>query len=1704
MMKKSKNSIISSSESPLRDPEISAQRRKSSSQARKLAGNYKQLSHKTVLPELSREFIHTLHKEYPCEYFGLYLSTQIPDLYQVFNYRFSEGGPEVREYRSMETQLLPYLKTLEDKGFYDCPKLEKALDNKKDWRYPLEGILFLEEIDAYISVPLYGDKQTLGLLIAGNPYHKRSIEITLKTLMPRTEAFSRKLKTLPLENPSQFRTQSDGLAKISEVLIQNNNANEALKDVAGIVKELFKCDVCIFFEYLTQEEKYIINHSQGLPEEASRFLLSLDLKASDFRLAQVMLQSPGPVIVENIPRSNLLPDDIIQLFGLKSGIDIPFKVGDVFLGSLSLIHTRDFHHFSDEQVKLAEEIITLVTVAFENARLFRERESQARISKTLVKISQALTETLETDEVFKRITQLTRKTLEVDYCILLAWEPDSELFVPRYMEGVPSPLELMAQSERFFRNPKDLYRELVKNPSGVSWKKNQDTSPYFPDTWSQLADINDIHIYPLYSKDKLLGALHLGCNTDSRPHTMEWHSLLSGIGQYASIALENSQLHKSTRENTRDLEILLDVAKALASLSDPDLIMQEIYEQIRRIVHCDCFYIGRIDTDPWSLHIQYLIDEGIPYPQRIKNLSHDSFLIKLVQTKKPLLLNREREDTPLNLPDGTSSQGMPLGNIQRKSASLIFIPLFWGDRAIGVLSVQSYKPHVYQQKHLDLISSIASQLTVTLENAINLQNQKKSVARLESIAQLTTTTSASLDMATRMERILSTVKEVFEVDCCIIRELCGDELILSGCLGYPAEKLSKVLPINKGIPRQILESRMPLALCDINNPVQLEEMDSQIPFTLTMKAQSFLGVPIFRDNQIRGILAIYTWNTIRNFSEIEIQHLQIVANFSAVALENARLFDEKLRFTQRMQALAAIGDMALTHPNKEEMSSLLLKKLVELLHADAGTLFLLDDAGQYLEVNAWYGYSSAIHKLKLKQGEGVAGKVFNTHTPLVIENVAQYPEFVAFPGEDSSKVISTIGIPIWCSKGTIGVIHLDSFQERHFTDWEISLLEMLGTRVGMILENQRLYKEAQDRAQSLLLLQEALAQDMNKLNLDELYEAIPKVASGLVGSDYALLRFFRNTDNKMMVNTAWGSDKGINRLKETPVEYSLECYQSPTNDKSSTILVKDLLDDKKMDPALCEELDIQKALIVPINHDHQWKGALSVFRKSPSFTRLDINTLELFARQAALNIQTATLFATSQEAQENYRNLFENSNDSVFVIDQNRVFTYANPAMLQMTGYGMKELKSTHLDSLLDLNKEEFKDLHSSHLLDVLLTQSPCEFSLHRKDGDKIHIEINSRLIHKDEKVYGIQCIVRDITERKRKEKQILRILEFTRTFQLTTPLEQTMEECIEGIEHIVFPKPYSFIWIALMEPESSSLIISHQKIAPWYVMDDYSQQAGLSILQETAQSGKSQLTVGTYHPQKPNILATTVGVPLKTNDKIHGVVLIALTDAAHNHIYDESDLQVVELMCNQLVWVLEKQRLYEDLQYQYIQTIQALAKAVDLKDSDTMDHSNKASILAGKLARLLKLSPQEIEKIETAALLHDIGKIGIPDEILRKKGALTDSEYSLVKLHPILGAELLIALPQMNEVAEMVLHHQEKYDGTGYPDGLKGEAIPLGSRILAIVDAWHAMVSDRYYRKAMSFKEAIIEMEKHSGQYFDPELLSSFLDILREEEGQE
>jgi putative nucleotidyltransferase with HDIG domain len=183
-----------------------------------------------------------------------------------------------------------------------------------------------------------------------------------------------------------------------------------------------------------------------------------------------------------------------------------------------------------------------------------------------------------------------------------------------------------------------------------------------------------------------------------------------------------------------------------------------------------------------------------------------------------------------------------------------------------------------------------------------------------------------------------------------------------------------------------------------------------------------------------------------------------------------------------------------------------------------------------------------------------------------------------------------------------------------------------------------------------------------------------------------------------------------------------------------------------------------------------------------------------------------------------------------------------------------------------------------------------------------------------------------------------------------------------------------------------------------------------------------------------------------------------------------------------------------QDLEQSYDYTLEALGGALDAKDAETEGHCQRVTAFTITIARSMGVDPGALRQIARGAFLHDIGKMGVPDSILRKPGPLTNEEREIMRKHCQIGFSVLERIPFLKEAAEIVLSHQECYDGSGYPRKLKGEQIPLGARIFAVADTLDAMISDRPYRKALPISAARAEIQKYSGKQFDPRVVEVFL----------
>jgi PAS domain S-box-containing protein/putative nucleotidyltransferase with HDIG domain len=466
-------------------------------------------------------------------------------------------------------------------------------------------------------------------------------------------------------------------------------------------------------------------------------------------------------------------------------------------------------------------------------------------------------------------------------------------------------------------------------------------------------------------------------------------------------------------------------------------------------------------------------------------------------------------------------------------------------------------------------------------------------------------------------------------------------------------------------------------------------------------------------------------------------------------------------------------------------------------------------------------------------------------------------------------------------------------------------------------------------------------------------------------------------------------------------------------------------------------------------------------------------------------------------------------------IDPDGRYLYANDSLYHLLNYSKDELLSMRIYDLdPDISAEtwpEFwRNIKQQHVAVV-------ESSRRAKDGTLIPVEIYSKYISYRDKEFLIN-FVRDIRERKLHEKQdkmqidrlsALRAIDMaiTASLDMRVTFSIFLEEVIKNLHvdaaDVLVLNSQTFnklTFIAARGFRTDALRYTNLSIGEGYAGRVAQERKTIFI----PDLKKDQPDLLNLSPKLSSENFTTYcGTPLIAKGQVKGVLEV------FNRTPIEPDrdwLDFLEALALQAAIAVDNAMLFDNLQKSNLDLIQAYdntlegwSNALDLRDKETEGHSQRVTEMTLRMARRMGMRDSELAHVRRGALLHDIGKMGIPDSILLKPGALNDDEWKVMRKHPEYAYELLYPISYLRPALDIPYSHHEKYDGTGYPRGLKGKHFPLAARIFAIVDVWDALRSDRPYRKALPEEDALELIKEQTGKHFDPEVVAVFLELLNE-----
>ncbi len=484
------------------------------------------------------------------------------------------------------------------------------------------------------------------------------------------------------------------------------------------------------------------------------------------------------------------------------------------------------------------------------------------------------------------------------------------------------------------------------------------------------------------------------------------------------------------------------------------------------------------------------------------------------------------------------------------------------------------------------------------------------------------------------------------------------------------------------------------------------------------------------------------------------------------------------------------------------------------------------------------------------------------------------------------------------------------------------------------------------------------------------------------------------------------------------------------------------------------------------------------------------------------------------KAEEKYRSIFENSVEGIYQTTPQGQYLAANPALARMFGYNSPE---ELLAGSTDLNRQFYVEIgrrdEFRRLLEENQTITDFESEIYCKDGSTLWISESARAIHDDHgTLLYYEGITEDVTKRKQAEERIQRQLEHLTALTL---IDQAISASFDLqiilnilLEQVTIQLRVDAAIVLLHKPHLHTLEFTAGHGFRGRGLTKLSLRLGQNYAGKAALERRliSIPDITQAEPFSNSYLTTEEGfvayyaVPLISKGQVMGVLEVfhrARLDP------DEEWLNFLQTLAGQAAIAIDNADLFNrlhrsnaELTRAYDATIEGWSRALDLRDKETEGHSLRVTEISLRLAQTMGQSDEELVHIRRGGLLHDIGKLGVPDNILLKPEPLTDEEWGLMKRHPQYAYDMLAPINYLRRALDIPYCHHEKWDGTGYPRGLKGEEIPVAARIFAVVDVWDALRSDRPYRAGWSDEKVREHIRQQSGKHFDPQVVETFLKL--------
>jgi len=1418
--------------------------------------------------------------------------------------------------------------------------------------------------------------------------------------------------------------------------------------------------------------------------------------------------------------------------GVRSELCVPIKLQERIIGAFNL-ESKKADAFSEADERLLNTIAGTMATAIEQLRQFETSQRRLQELTILNAVSRASTNANDVDDLIENVTQIIGELLYPDnFGVLLLNENGDSLHPHPSYRGIsrndapPSVSLGLGISGQVAASGKSLRIANVRK-----YKKYIEVT----------SQVRSELCVPIIHGEKILGVINAE-SVDINAFTEDDEQLLATIASTLATAIEKLHLFEAEQKRRQDAETLREATVALTTSLELMPLLESILDSLFKILPYESASIAMERNG----EMEIIAGRGFPknFDAIGKLLPTDGKWRQLAANRQPMIVADVHEDPSFVQWEGSEYIRGWMG-----------VPLVMHDKTIGAIYLDSRKAHAFSEKDAIHAQTLANSAAVAIENARLFEAEQQSRERAEALREATAALTTSIEIEALYGIILDSLAKLVPFDSASI-ELVNQEyleIVAENNLPKDHQFIGQKYVYDPKKWEEPVSNRWPLIIPNVQIDERFEKLEG------TEYIRSWMGVPMFAQDRLIGFLNLDS-REVNFYNQEHASLAQTFGNQAAVTFENARLFQEESRRSQIIEAMANITNEFVTAQEIMPALDKITHRSLELLQASTAAIYLLQDDDKTIKVVTALGaYREQLASVVLQIGTGITGNVIANGKPEIVDDMSKDPRRVTVPNtpEEDAQRDTIMSAPLILRGKTIGAIN--AWRQRSnglFNESELNFLVTIANQTSMLIESIRLFQEITRRAQETHAIAEVGRDVSSTLQLDTVLERIAQYAKELLRAETSAVYLSNPEDARLRAIAAIGED--AIEIKNDPLLLGRGILGNIALQKSGEIVNNTLEDDRTIIVKGTGANPYEHLIGVPVLTKDQLTGLLAVWRtgEGEEFKSIELDFLSSLAQQAAVAIENARLFEAEQRQHHESETLRKTAEAITSSLDIQQVLNAILNNLSRVVPFDSAALFLIEGDKVRLTAGVGFPD--NENIIDSIFPASNSLLQKVWESGKPLILE-DAKADSRFEKwatagqVRGwmgiplaargvmIGCITVDsykpgaykehdatlattfayqaaaaienarLYERSEQQIRQLTVLRdidsaISSSFDLRVTLDFLASHAVKELNA-------DAVAILLYNPDLQALSLytntgfTNKRNAPSsYVRIGEGLAGQVALKRKLVQIPdlSSSLDYKNSALVQEEDFKSYFGIPLLGKGQVKGVLEIY----SRVEINPTTDwLNFLHTLAGQAAIAIDNVELYKNLHrtnleltLAYDTTLAGWGRALELRDKETQGHTNRVVKLTVELARRMDVTGEELTRIMRGTLLHDIGKMGIPDGILNKPGPLTDEEWVIMRQHPQFAYDLIQPIPYLRSAIEIPYGHHERWDGSGYPLGLKGEEIPLAARIFAIVDIWDALLNERVYRKAWPEEKVLEYLKNTAGIELDPTIVEKFLEMIQED----